>query len=86
MRILLVASLLLTGCATLANTPQQDYVWELSKACNTRQVFMHRVNSDGSYTIWTRENAASSYPAYHACIREQAKARPYQAWQRANGR
>jgi hypothetical protein len=68
----------------MANTPQQDYVWETGKACNTDQVFMHRVNSNGNYVIWSRlSTGASGYPGYHACMKEQYKAHPYLDWLKA---
>jgi len=74
----------LIGCSTMQNTPKQDYTWELGKACNTDQVFMHRVNPNGNYVVWTRlSTGASGYPGYHACMKEQYKAHPYLDWVKA---
>lgn len=48
-------ALLLTGCATFKNTPQQDYVWAMWGICkvsgrfNTSVAYIDRVGTDGRY-------------------------------------
>jgi hypothetical protein len=86
--VVTLATLILTGCATFKNTPQQDYVWELGKACDTTEVFMERVNTDGRYYIWSRLGGSmeAKYPGYFACMKEQFKAHPFLDWLKAQKR
>jgi len=73
------------GCASLQNTPQQDYVWEMGRICDGRfrDWYLDRVEADGRYTI---RGAPNSVPSpnlpYFDCMREQFAARPYAQWLR----
>ena len=78
----LIAVLLLAGCAALKNTPQQDYVWDMGRICDSRVSFwkMEEVRADGSYTVRGASNAPPGWQDYRACMDEQMKARPYGQW------
>jgi hypothetical protein len=68
-----------TGCASMQDTPQQEYVWAMGRICDAKSNtwFMDKVEADGRYTI---RGAANSVPspnlAYFDCMQEQFKARP----------
>jgi hypothetical protein len=83
-RILFVAIIVLSGCATLKNTPQQDYVWEMSRVCDAQVDFwkMEEVKLDGSYMVRGAANAPPGSHDYQACMNEQMKAKPYGQWLR----
>jgi len=80
--ILLLA--VLAGCATLKNTPQQDYVWEMGGICDSQSAFwkMQSVRADGSYTVRGATNGPPGSHDYLACMQQQMKARPYGQWLR----
>ena len=76
--------LVLTGCAMLKNTPQQDYVREMGRICDARVSFwkMEEVRADGSYVVRGATNAPPGWHDYQACMAEQMNARPYEQWLR----
>jgi hypothetical protein len=75
-----------TGCASMQDTPQQQYVWAMGRVCDAQSNtwFMDKVEADGRYTI---RGAANSVPSpdlpYFDCMREQFKAQPYSEWTKA---
>jgi TonB family protein len=74
------------GCASVQNTPQQDYVWEMGRTCDARTNiwYMDTVESNGSYTIRGATNSVgSSNLPYFECMKEQFTAHPYSEWLRA---
>lgn len=70
----------LSGCATLKNTPQQDYVWELGKVCELRVKpwIITRVEPDGQYHA--HGMSATSGQDFLACMDEQIAQNPYRQW------
>jgi len=70
---------LVIGCQTFHNTPAQDYVWEMGRACDTATWRMTSVEADGRYTVQGASNAVDSSP-YIACMDKQMKDHPYQEW------
>jgi hypothetical protein len=75
-----------TGCASMQDTPQQEYVWAMGRICDAKSNtwFMDKVEADGRYTI---RGATNSVPSpnlpYFDCMREQFKAQPYSEWTKA---
>jgi hypothetical protein len=82
-----LVALVLSGCASMAETPPQAYVWELGRACNSTTLSMERVEPDGRYTVRGASNVISFTP-YFDCMKEQANSRPYREWlkQRQNSK
>ena len=80
--LLIVIASIITGCAALKNTPQQDYVWEIGRICDSRVAFwkMEEVKPDGRATVRGASNAPPGWHDYRACMDEQMKAKPYQQW------
>lgn len=80
---------LVLGCASVQNTPQQDYVWEMGRICDgrDRNWYIDRVEPDGRYTV---RGATNSIPGpklpYFDCMAEQFKATPYDAWLKRRSR
>jgi hypothetical protein len=74
---------ILAGCASMKDTPQQAYVWEMGRICDGKSNtwYMDKVEADGSYTI---RGATNSIPSpdlpYFQCMREQFKAHPFLDW------
>ena len=73
---------LLAGCASIKNTPQQDYVLEAGRICDRQVAFwkMERVESDGRYWIRGATNGPPGRDDYFACMREQSAKNPYRQW------
>ena len=77
---------LLAGCASIQNTPQQDYVWEMGRICDDRifEYKMERVEPDGRYWIRGIPNSTGGARApYFDCMNEQYRAHPYLGWLKA---
>lgn len=71
MRMLVIASLLLTGCATFANTPAQDRTWAAIEKCKGMQPNGYQVTTvyaDGRYYYKGGDFAGGVQP-WMACIR-----------------
>ena len=77
-----ILAIILAACATLQNTPLQDYVWELGRKCNAAGVTMTSVDSDGRYQLFGANT--TSFAAYTDCMKEQERLLPYQTWLAAN--
>jgi hypothetical protein len=80
-------ALLVTGCATFKNTPQQDYVWAMWDICkvsgrfNAGIAYIDRVEADGrAWSGGTSGPAEIERPPMWACMHEQYKLHPYQQW------
>jgi hypothetical protein len=73
--------LAVVGCASMQNTPQQDYVWQLGHICDSRTTIyqMASVTPDGRYTVRGASNVIDFKP-YLECMREQADRLPYGEW------
>ena len=83
-----LACLIVAGCATTQETPQQSYVWQMGRICDARSPFwrMERVEADGRYVVQGATNAPPGRNDYVACMQEQFTKTPYREWlsQRAN--
>ena len=77
---------LLAGCATIQNTPQQDYVYDMARPCERNGVQIAYVSPDGKSWRGQWMGGAYTWPEFQQCVQEQMKAHPYQAWLRATGR
>jgi hypothetical protein len=80
---ILVAMIVLylpTGCATLKNTPQQDYVWEIGRPCEHVSAGLRivRVEADGRYWISGTNNTSGG--PFFECFAERARQLPYARW------
>ena len=77
-----VTLLLLSGCATFKNTPQQDYVWEKGRVCDRQVAFwkLERVEADGRWWIRGATNGPPGRYDYFACMQEEFSRDPYQEW------
>lgn len=71
------------GCASMQDTPQQEYVWAMGRICDAKSNtwYMDKVEADGRYTI---RGATNSVPSpnlpYFDCMKEQFEAQPYSEW------
>jgi hypothetical protein len=83
-RILWLALVGLGACASLKNTPVQDYVWEMGKKCEhvNSGWRMDRVDVDGRY--WISGTNVTSPADFGACMQEQYRNTPYKAWLETN--
>ena len=73
------------GCASIQDTPQQEYVWAMGRICDAKSNswYMDNVEADGRYTIRGATNSvASPNLPYFDCMREQFKDQPYSEWTR----
>jgi len=77
--IIVIVALLTTGCASMKNTPQQDYTWEMGHKCNTTDLQMTRVEADGRYWVQGASNVIRLTP-YFECMKEQQTLHPYSEW------
>lgn len=82
---LVLGAIVLAGCASMLNTPQQDYVWAMGQNCSNTGAYITRVLPDGHYYYGWRGGAYTG-PEFRQCMEEQYKARPYREWVKENGR
>jgi len=80
--VIAVTLLLLSGCATLKNTPQQDYVWEKGRVCDSQVAFwkLERVEADGRWSIRGATNGPPGRYDYIACMQDEFSRDPYKEW------
>ena len=73
---------IVAGCATTQETPQQSYVWQMGRICDARSPFwrMERVEADGRYVVQGATNAPPGRNDYVACMQEQFTKTPYREW------
>jgi hypothetical protein len=83
-------AVLFAGCASMQNTPQQDYTFAMGENCySTLQLpsglRVNKVDADGS-RWWTNPVLGGTHDigALRACMQEQFRAHPYKAWLAAN--
>lgn len=75
------------GCASMRNTPQQDYVFEMGRTCQNTgitEVSVDRVEPDGK-RYWMRAGVGMwehEVPKFRECMQEQFKLHPYSEWLR----
>jgi len=79
-----------TSCATIQNTPKQDYVWAMWDRCKVTHEIrssttsIARVDPDGRY--WSNVTVGPfeiEWPRIQACMNEQFRAHPYLDWLKA---
>jgi hypothetical protein len=72
-----VAAAAVAGCASMENTPIQDYVWAMGHNCeHTNSSWkLDRVDAQGRYYI-SGVNATSSQD-FQACMQQQFRLHPY---------
>jgi hypothetical protein len=76
------AWMLLAGCATLKNTPQQDYVWAVIHACELSvpaQSYFTKVDANGQWHA-TCSQISSGWGQFTDCARDWKLAHPYREW------
>ena len=80
--VALMALVLLGGCATFKNTPQQDYVFAVGKNCETPngRFSIAWVSADGRQ--WRSNVGGEGYEVqfFNQCMREQFAKNPYRQW------
>jgi hypothetical protein len=74
--------LVLVGCATMRNTPEQEYVWSCIEACKAEippQCRNVNVNAEG-HTSSSCAGTIANWDKFSGCMQQQYKERPYTAW------
>ncbi|PWU20993.1 MAG: hypothetical protein C5B48_11800 [Candidatus Rokuibacteriota bacterium] len=89
--VCVIGALACLSCATVKNTPQQDYVYEMGRICETSagitSTKIQRVAPDGRYWIRARSDGfAHEYPLFFQCMKEQSRAHPFLDWLKAQKR
>jgi malonyl CoA-acyl carrier protein transacylase len=72
----------LVGCATMQNTPMQEYVWSCIEACKTEvppQCQIVNVNPEGQVSS-SCAGTLANLDKFSACMQQQYNERPYAAW------
>ena len=86
---LLALLAIFAGCASVQNTPQQEYVWEMGKICDGRSNtwYLDKVDPDGRYTVRGATNSIGgpNIP-YFDCMKEQFRTHPFLDWANAQKR
>ncbi len=69
---LIFAAVLLAGCASVQNTPQQERTWAAYAVCRTTvpRVQISRVAPDGRYWYWANDTSYG-FEQFNACMREE---------------
>ena len=75
---------IVAGCATTQETPQQSYVWQMGRICDAQSPFwrMERVEADGRYLIQGAANAPPGRNEYFECMKDKFARTPYPQWVR----
>jgi hypothetical protein len=87
--VIVLATLILTGCATTQETtPRQDYTWAMWDRCKaqlTTRMQVNSVDTDGRYWSNTADSGvvATEWPKITGCMQEQFKAHPFLDWLKA---
>lgn len=74
--------LVLVGCASMQNTPKQEYVWSCIEACKAEmppQCQIVNVNTEGG-TSSSFVGTFANLDKFNGCMQQQYKERPYTAW------
>ena len=86
--VAIVMALSCAACGAMQNTSQQDYVFETGRVCeaDSHGIRVNRVSPDGSQYWLQANNVVWEYvvPRFRACMADQFKANPYEAWLEAN--
>jgi hypothetical protein len=72
----------LGGCASMKNTPQQDYVWSCVEACKLAippQCQVENVDATGRYFVNCMGTLANM-DSFQRCMQTQFNERPYAVW------
>lgn len=86
-RMAIVAfAMILSCCATLKNTPQQEYVYAMSRPCEGNGATIAAVAPDGKTWRGHWTGGAYTWPEFQQCVQEQMTRRPYTQWLKENGR
>lgn len=89
-RALMVVFTCLAGCASVQNTPKQDYVWAMWDQCKQTDelrlstMSISRVEPDGRY--WSNSTTGpfeAEWPRVQACMNAQFRVHPYLDWLKA---
>jgi len=79
-----LAALILAGCASMQNTPQQDYTYAMAQGCShIPGVKLDRVEPDGRY--WYIGGPAE-WSQFKACMDQEFKTHPFYDWLKAQKR
>jgi hypothetical protein len=75
-----------TGCASMQNTSQQEYVYAMARPCEGNGVQITYVSPDGKSWRGRWVGGAYTWPEFQQCVQEQMTLRPYPTWLRDNSR
>ena len=67
------------SCATLKNTPIQDYVWEVGKRCEHINSGWRITQVDTSGRYYISGTNVTSPADFYACMQEQYRRTPFDA-------
>jgi len=76
MKKTLLFALVLTGCASLQNTPAQDRAWSAYQVCRTEtgsNAVMQRVDPDGRYYVLCSDRCAR-WGEFTSCMAAKVRA------------
>ena len=79
-----MALLLMAGCATLQNTPEQEYVYAMAKPCEGRGVKIDYVAPDGKSWRGFWMGGAYTWPEFQQCVHDNMKQEPFASWKQRN--
>ncbi len=82
MRRLLVAALFVAGCATIRNTPEQDYIYEMARPCEGKGIRLDYVSPDGRQWRGLAIHPSATMPEFNECLRENMTRTPFLKWKR----
>lgn len=77
--VVLTAAVLIVGCASMRNTPQQEWVMTKFEECRTKtggwNARLDRVEPDGRYHV-TVAQTQTDYNRVEACLKEEFQRDP----------
>lgn len=84
MRLLLIVGLLTAGCATMRNTPEQEYVYAMARPCEISGARLEYVSADGKQYRGSWAGGAYTWPEFQQCLRARMVETPFAQWKRAH--
>ena len=75
-----VAALVVAGCA--ANTPQQDYIYDMARPCEGKGIRLDYVSPDGTQWRGLAIHPSATMPEFTACLKDNVTRTPFSKWKR----
>ncbi len=81
---IVMAFLLMAGCATFMDTPEQEYVYAMARPCEGKGVRIDSIAPDGKSWRGFWAGGAYTWPEFQQCVQDHTKQEPFASWKQRN--